>query len=84
MVYSKLKLTLLKNVNIDAKKCEILNRRITELHKSGTLDSELNNIHILPGAEHIRGKEYSLCSSFLSEMEKFIDRNHQRQKGLGR
>lgn len=83
MVYSKLKLTLLKNVNIDAKKYEILNRRITELHKSGTLDSELINIRTLPGAEHIRGKEYSLCSSFLSEMEKFIDRNHQKQKGLG-
>lgn len=75
LVYSKLKLTLLKNLHLDIQKIDAVRNRITILEKEGILEKELKSINLLPGAKNILGKEYSLCQMFLSDMEKCIKKN---------
>ena len=60
IVYSQMKTTMLKNLDISKEKLICLNRRVCDLHESNILENQLQEISRLPAGEKIRGTEFEL------------------------
>lgn len=73
IVYSQMKTTMLKNLDISKEKLICLNRRVCDLHESNILENQLQEISRLPAGEKIRGTEFELFKNFMCAMEKQID-----------
>lgn len=73
IVYSQMKTTMLKNLDISKEKLICLNRRVCDLHESNILENQLQEISRLPAGEEIRGTEFELFKNFMCAMEKQID-----------
>lgn len=73
IVYSQMKTTMLKNLDISKEKLICLNRRVCDLHESNILENQLQEISRLPAGEKIRGTEFELFKNFMYAMEKQID-----------
>lgn len=73
IVYSQIKTTMLKNLDISKEKLICLNRRVCDLHESNILENQLQEISRLPAGEKIRGTEFELFKNFMCAMEKQID-----------
>ena len=73
IVYSQMKTTMLKNLDISKEKPICLNRRVCDLHESNILENQLQEISRLPAGEKIRGTEFELFKNFMCAMEKQID-----------
>ena len=73
IVYSQMKTTMLKNLDISKEKLICLNRRVCDLHESNILENQLQEISRLTAGEKIRGTEFELFKNFMCAMEKQID-----------
>ena len=73
IVYSQMKTTMLKNLNISKEKLICLKNRVYDLHESNVLESQLQEIGRLSTGEKIRGSEFSLFNKFICAMEKQIN-----------
>ena len=73
IVYSQMKITMLKNLNISKEKLICLKNRVYDLHESNVLESQLQEIGRLSTGEKIRGSEFSLFNNFICAMEKQIN-----------
>ena len=73
IVYSQMKTTMLKNLDISKEKLICLNRRVCDLHESNILENQLQEISRLPAGEKIRGTEFELLKNSMCAMEKQID-----------
>ena len=77
IVYSQMKTTMLKNLDISKEKLICLKNRVCDLHESNILENQLQEISRLPAGEKIRGTEFELFKNFMCAMEKQIDSNHK-------
>lgn len=73
IVYSQMKTTMLKNLDISKEKLICLKNRVCDLHESNILENQLQEISRLPAGEKIRGTEFELFKNFMCAMEKQID-----------
>lgn len=73
IVYSQMKTTMLKNLDISKEKLICLKNRVCDLHESNILENQLQEISRLPAGEEIRGTEFELFKNFMYAMEKQID-----------
>lgn len=73
IVYSQMKTTMLKNLDLSKEKLICLNRRVCDLHESNILENQLQEISRLPAGEKIRGTEFEVFRNFICAMEKQID-----------
>lgn len=73
IVYSQMKTTMLKNLDISKEKLICLKNRVCDLHESNILENQLQEISRLPAGEKIRGTEFELFRNFMYAMEKQID-----------
>lgn len=73
IVYSQMKTTMLKNLDISKEKLICLKNRVCDLHESNILGNQLQEISRLPAGEKIRGTEFELFKNFMCAMEKQID-----------
>ena len=73
IVYSQIKTTMLKNLDISKEKLICLKNRVCDLHESNILENQLQEISRLPAGEKIRGTEFELFKNFMCAMEKQID-----------
>lgn len=73
IVYSQMKTTMLKNLDISKEKLICLKNRVCDLHESNILENQLQEISRLPAGEKIKGTEFELFKNFMCAMEKQID-----------
>lgn len=73
IVYSQMKITMLKNLDISKEKLICLKNRVCDLHESNILENQLQEISRLPAGEKIKGTEFELFKNFMCAMEKQID-----------
>ena len=73
IVYSQMKTTMLKNLDISKEKLICLKNRVCDLHESNILENQLQEIGRLPTGEKIKGTEFELFKNFMCAMEKQID-----------
>ena len=73
IVYSQMKTTMLKNLDISKEKLICLKNRVCDLHESNILENQLQEISRLPAGEKIKGTEFELFKNFMCTMEKQID-----------
>lgn len=73
IVYSQMKTTMLKNLDISKEKLICLKNRVCDLHESNILENQLQETSRLPAGEKIRGTEFELFKNFMCAMEKQID-----------
>lgn len=73
IVYSQMKTTMLKNMDISKEKLICLKNRVCDLHESNILENQLQEIGRLPTGEKIKGTEFELFKNFMCAMEKQID-----------
>lgn len=73
IVYSQMKTTMLKNLDISKEKLICLKNRVCDLHESNILENQLQEISRLPAGEKIRGTEFELFKNFMYAKEKQID-----------
>lgn len=73
ILYSQMKTTMLKNLDISKEKLICLKNRVCDLHESNILENQLQEISRLPAGEKIRGTEFELFKNFMCAMEKQID-----------
>lgn len=73
IVYSQMKTTMLKNLDISKEKLSCLKNRVCDLHESNILENQLQEISRLPAGEKIRGTEFEVFRNFICAMEKQID-----------
>ena len=73
IVYSQMKTTMLKNLDISKEKLICLKNRVCDLHESNILENQLQEISRFPAGEKIRGTEFELFKNFMCAMEKQID-----------
>ena len=73
IVYSQMKTTMFKNLDISKEKLICLKNRVCDLHESNILENQLQEISRLPAGEKIRGTEFELFKNFMCAMEKQID-----------
>ena len=74
IVYSQMKTTMLKNLDISKEKLICLKNRVCDLHESNILENQLQEISRLPAGEKIRGTEFELFKNFMCAMEKQIEK----------
>ena len=72
IVYSQMKTTMLKNLDISKEKLICLKNRVCDLHESNILENQLQEISRLPAGEKIKGTEFELFKNFMCAMEKQI------------
>ncbi len=73
IVYSQMKTTMLKNLDISKEKLICLKNRVCDLHESNILENQLQETSRPPAGEKIRGTEFELFKNFMCAMEKQID-----------
>ena len=73
IVYSQMKTTMLKNLDISKEKLICLKNRVCDLHESNILENQLQEISRLPAGEKIKGTEFELFKNFMCAMETQID-----------